>query len=472
MKQFSSGLPHEYYYYYCGLCLFLGILVHAVLRTKSGGSKNPDPNLPPGPWQLPILGSFHHLLHGVPHHTMRDLSHQYGPLMMFKVCERIVVVVSTAEVAREVFKGHDTAFEQRPTSPVLDELHSGHGQGVALAPYGEHWRQLRRIIVTQVLSPRCVQAYRRIRQDEAARLISKVASTPPGQLVNVSTLIAEFITDSAMRAILGDMLPDRAKFLKMMKHVMEFSSVFDLRDLFPSSRLLQMLPRSHKAQWLLDGVFQLMDDILQRHEERRGTGPGNGEQEQNMIDVLLRIQKADGALGGSLTPGVIKAVLMDVFGAAVDTQTISLQWAMAELAANPRVMNKAQEEIRRVLAGKERVQEEDLTDLRYLRAVIKETLRLHPPTALVPRVCLQENKKVQGYDVPHGTILVTNVWAISRDPKYWKDPDSFIPENSFIPERFENEGVKPEELDMTEVFGITVKRKADLLLHSIPWIPE
>ncbi|GJN04509.1 hypothetical protein PR202_ga22062 [Eleusine coracana subsp. coracana] len=408
MKQFSSGLPHEYYYYYCGFCLFLGILVHAVLRTKSGGSKNPGPNLPPGPWQLPILGSFHHLLRGVPHHTMRDLSHQYGPLMMFKVCERIVVVVSTAEVAREVFKGHETAFEQRPTSPVLDELHSGHGQGVALAPYGEHWRQLRRIIVTQ-----------------------------------------------------------------------------------------------------------LMDDILQRHEERRGTGPGNGEQEQNMIDVLLRIQKADGALGGSLTPGVIKAVLMDVFGAAVDTQTISLQWAMAELVANPRVLNKAQEEIRRVLAGKERVQEEDLTDLHYLRAVIKETLRLHPPTALVPRVCLQENKKVQGYDVPHGTILVTNVWAISRDPKYWKDPDRFIPE------RFENEGaldfkgtdfeyipfgagrricpgitfaqanleialvsllyhfdwelplgVKPEELDMTEVFGITVKRKAELLLHSIPWIPE
>ncbi|GJN25263.1 hypothetical protein PR202_gb13066 [Eleusine coracana subsp. coracana] len=188
---------------------------------------------------------------------------------------------------------------------------------------------------------------------------------------------------------------------------------------------------------------------------------------------------------------------------------------MAELVANPRVMKKAQEEIRRVLGRKERVNEESLRDLHYLRALIKETLRLHPSTSLLPRVCLQDDQKIQGFHVPHGTILVTNVWAICRDPKYWKDPDTFIPERfddecafdfkgsdfEYIPfgagrricpgitfaqatmeivlanllYHFDWElphGVKSEVIDMTEAVGLLVKKKTDLLLHTIPWIPK
>lgn len=307
MKQFGSDLPYEYRY--CALCLFLALVIHVLLRAKFGGRKKPaGPNLPPGPWQLPVIGSLHHLLRGVPHRTLRDLSHQHGPLMLLRVCERVVLVVSSAEVAREVFTGHDTAFEHRPTSPGLDELHSGHGMGIALAPYGEHWKLLRRIVVTELLSARRVQAYRRIRQEEAARLVASLAATPVGQLANVTALIAEFVADSAVRAIWGDRLPDRAGFLKMIKHSTEFSSVFDLRDLFPSSRLVQMLPRSRKAQRQLEEVFRVFDDILRRHEERRAAG--NGEQEHNMIDVLLRIQKADDNIRSSVTPGVLKSMVM------------------------------------------------------------------------------------------------------------------------------------------------------------------
>jgi cytochrome P450 len=112
--------------------------------------------------------------------------------------------------------------------------------------------------------------------------------------------------------------------------------------------------------------------------------------------------------------------LQEIFAAAADTSVSTLQWAMAELIANPRVMEKAQREIRRVLAGQERVHEEVLTEMHYLKAVVKETLRLHPPTPFIPRVCL-DDKKIQGYDVPRGTIVVVNAWAISRDPKYWED---------------------------------------------------
>ncbi|CAO2149409.1 unnamed protein product [Urochloa humidicola] len=465
-------------FFYYGLCILPPLIIHVIFRRKA------SPRMPPGPWQLPLIGSLHHLLGGLPHRTMRDLSLRHGPLMHLKICERVAFVVSSAEVAREIFKGHDTAFEQRPSSPSIDEMYSAHGMGIIFAPYGEHWRLLRRILVTELLSAHRVAAFGRIRQDEASRLVSSLiassssSSSPPAP-VDVSELLAEFVADSSVRAIFGDRLPDRAAFLRMRKKATEFSSLFELRDLFPSSRLTRH-PRSPKAEQHRREVSRLIGDILRLREERR-------------------------AAAGDL---------QEVFGAALDTSTTTLQWAMAELIANPRVREKAQLEIRRVLAGQERVHDEALRELRYLKAVIKETLRIHPPTALLTRLCMQHGQKIQGYDVPRGTMIVTNVWAISRDPKYWKDPDSFMPE------RFEGEGasdfggsyfnftpfgagrricpgidfaeanilialasllyhfdwelpsgVKEEGIDMTESFGVTTKWKAQLLLHPIPRIP-
>ncbi|KAF8700085.1 hypothetical protein HU200_034448 [Digitaria exilis] len=253
-------------------------------------------------------------------------------------------------------------------------------------------------------------------------------------------------------------------------------------------------------------AVRLVGDILQHHEERRAGGGGDGE--QDMMDVLLRIQK-EGTMGVSLTNGVIIAVLVDVFVAAIEASTTTLQWAMAELMANPRVMNKAQSEIRHVLAGHERVHETALRDAVFLRAVIKETLRLHPPIPLAPRVCL-DDCKIQGYDVPKGTPVILNLWTISRDPIYWEEPDKFAPERfegehtpnflgldfEFIPfgagrricpginfsqanieialasllYHFDWDlpaGVRPDDMDMADYSGVAVRRKADLLLQPI-----
>ncbi|GJN04507.1 hypothetical protein PR202_ga22060 [Eleusine coracana subsp. coracana] len=115
MKLFGTGLASEYYCY--GLCLFLALIYHAIVRAKSGGGKNPSPRLPPGPWQLPIIGSVHHLLRGLPHHTIRNLSQQYGSLMMLRICERVIFVVSSAEVAREVLQGQQHGLRAATEQP-------------------------------------------------------------------------------------------------------------------------------------------------------------------------------------------------------------------------------------------------------------------------------------------------------------------------------------------------------------------
>jgi cytochrome P450 len=180
---------------------------------------------------------------------------------------------------------------------------------------------------------------------------------------------------------------------------------------------------------------------------------------------------------------------------------------------NPNVMRKAQYEVRDKLQGKPKITEDDLANLKYLRLVIKETMRLHPAAPLVlPREAM-EPCKIFGYDIPKGTTVLVNAWAIARDPKHWEDPEEFKPERfesgmidfkgtdfEYIPfgagrrmcpgmtfaqasmeivlaallYHFDWElpgGVKPDELDMEEEMGLTVRRKNDLYLHAVVCVP-
>jgi cytochrome P450 len=201
-----------------------------------------------------------------------------------------------------------------------------------------------------------------------------------------------------------------------------------------------------------------------------------------------------------------------VFVAGTDTSSTTIEWAMSEMMKNPRVREKAQAELRQTFRGKKQICEIDLEKLTYLKLVIKETLRLHPPSPLlIPRECT-ELTKIDGYDIPKKTTVLINAWTIGRDPQYWNDAEKFIPERfdgSFIDFKGNNfeyipfgagrrmcpgmtfglasvmfslaillyhfnwelpNQMKPEDLDMIEVFGLTVGRKNGLCL--IPTIHD
>jgi cytochrome P450 len=184
---------------------------------------------------------------------------------------------------------------------------------------------------------------------------------------------------------------------------------------------------------------------------------------------------------------------------------------MSELLRNPRVLEKAQTEVRRVLGGTRSIDETNIQKLDYLKLVVKETLRLHPPAAIIPREST-ENSQICEYLIPSNTRVLVNAWAIGRDPEYWIDADSFSPERfqgsctdfrganfEFIPFgsgkricpgisfalanielslsqllyhfnwKLPNE-IKPEELDMSESLGLSCKRRNDLYLVATPSI--
>lgn len=129
-----------------------------------------------------------------------------------------------------------------------------------------------------------------------------------------------------------------------------------------------------------------------------------------------------------------------MYFAGSETVAATTEWAMSELVRNPRAMEKAQAEVRHVVAGlgnEKKLEDEDMKKLDYLKLVIKETLRLHPPLPLIPRQLAEADDddqsgllfhKIDGYDIPSKSRVLINAWGIGRDPQYWENPDCFMPE--------------------------------------------
>lgn len=122
-------------------------------------------------------------------------------------------------------------------------------------------------------------------------------------------------------------------------------------------------------------------------------------------------------------------VLQDLFIAGTETNSLSVQWAMAELLRHPAVMSKVRAELQQVLGEKQYPDESDISRLPYLRAVLMESMRLHSPSPLlIPHQAMAEGAEVGGFVVPKGATVIVNLWAVMRDPAVWTQPEEFVPE--------------------------------------------
>ncbi|VAI45404.1 unnamed protein product [Triticum turgidum subsp. durum] len=357
-----------------------------------------------------------------------------------------------------------------------------------------------------------LHSFHRVREEEAGRLVAAIAATPPGETVNLCEQIFWVIADSTMRTMIGERFERRDEFLVVLADIVKIASGFTMAEWFPSSWLVRAFGGTRRrghAGYLT--TYELVESAYRQRQKRKEAMAAPSTRnavtgEEDLMDELMRIHE-EGDLEVPLTIGNIKAVTIDLFGAGTETSADALQWAMSELMRNPRVMQKAQAELRDKLGGKPTVTEAGLADMTYLKLVVKETLRLHPALPLlVPREC-NETCKIMGYDVPKGFVVFVNAWAIGRDPKFWDDPEEFKPERfenstvdlkgtdfEFIPfgagrrlcpglafglasieivlavllYHFDWElpdGMAPSELDMTEEMGITIRRKNDLYLR-------
>nr|GMD49006.1 premnaspirodiene oxygenase-like [Ipomoea batatas] len=306
----------------------------------------------------------------------------------------------------------------------------------------------------------------------------------------------------------------REELLELFEEMFNLLGAFEFADVFPSLKFLHGLcGNKNRLLEVHRKVDPILDSIIKEHEKNLDSGEllgGEGESEsesEDIIHALIKL-KRNGGYQLPITHDTIKGIILDIFIGATETSSSTVVWAMSEMMKNPGVLAKAQAEVR----GKEKLEENDsiVDQLPYLKSVVKETLRCHiPGPFLIPRECREETV-VGGYTIPVKARVLINAWALARDPKYWENPDSFIPERfdnnsiDFMGNHFEFlpfgsgrrmcpglalglvntvaplahmlyhfdwnfiPGITADTLDMTEMVGIAASKSKDLFLIPTP----
>ncbi|XP_072083149.1 phenylacetaldehyde oxime monooxygenase CYP71AN24 isoform X2 [Arachis hypogaea] len=405
------------------ICFIIISILCIVKFTRRNKKIN---NLPPSPPKLPLIGNLHQL-GTLPHQSLKALSKKYGPLLLLQLGQTQALVVSSAELVEEIAKSHDVAFSNRANNKAARVFFHQCNE-VAFAPYGEEWRKKRKLCVLELLSTNRVKSFQPIRKNEVSMMINSLhEACAKGSSVNLSKLIITTSNNISCRCIFGlkfETSDDGRKSIAEVVRKIQFSKL-GVGDLFSSLDWVDVLTGfMSRIKIIYAELDAFLEEVIEEHKRKKKNCDDNNK---DFVDVLLQLQERD-MPEFELTKDIMKALLLDLFLAGSDTVSTTIEWAFAELANNPEIMKKVQEEVRRIVGGKSMIEENDLNEMKYMKCVIKETLRLHPPgPLLIPRETAN-SVEIKGYHIPKKVTVYINSYAIHRDPKLWDNAEEFIPE--------------------------------------------
>nr|KJB20801.1 hypothetical protein B456_003G165700 [Gossypium raimondii] len=349
-------------------------------------ARKPMAPLPPGPLGLPIVGYLPFLGFDYLHLVFTELAGVYGPIYKLWLGNKLIVVISSPSLVKEVVRDHDITFSERE-SPIAAQIITFGSNDIAFDSYSSpSWKHKRKIL----------------------------ASDGNGEIQGEQRTIVE------------------SQFKKIFAEIMVFLGKPNISDIFPLIAWFDIQSIERGMKKIRQSFNEFLDSVIEERMKKE-----TGEQKSDVLQMLLDLHKNQDS-PSSLTMNQIKGILVNIVVAGTDTTSGSTEWAMSELMQHPEIMEKVKEELNDVIGVNNTVEEFHLPNLRYLNAVIKETFRLHPVLPLLVPRCSARSLTVGGYTIPKGSRVFLNTCSIHRDPNIWDNP------MEFQPERFLNE---PGKLD-------------------------
>ncbi|KAL5201578.1 hypothetical protein ABZP36_035932 [Zizania latifolia] len=387
-------------------------------KASSGNARRP-----PGPVPLLLLGNIFDL-QGEPHLALARLAETHGPVMWLKLGTATAVVTSSAAAARDVLQRYDHLLAARSVTDAGRALGNHERSIIWLPGTSPLWKRLRAVCTNRLFSARGLDATRALREAKVRELVGCLrVHADAGKAVDVGRVVFSGVLNLVSNVLfsedVADLSSDRAQQLEMLvKDTVDEVTKPNLSDLFPVLAALDLQGRRRRTAEHIRRFNDFFDAIIRRRQN------AGGERKEDFLDVLLQLHSVD-----QLSLETIKSFLLDLFAAGTDTNSITVEWVMAELLRHPAVMCKVRAELRDALGSKQHPDESDIGRLPYLRAVVMETMRLHPPSPLLmPHEAMADGAEVGGFAVPKGTKVIVNVWSIMRDPATWARPEEFDPE--------------------------------------------
>ncbi|XP_044476125.1 geraniol 8-hydroxylase-like isoform X2 [Mangifera indica] len=421
--------------------------------------------------------------------------------MSLQLGQLTTIVISSESMAQQVLQIHDSSFCNRSVPNAL-LAHQHDDFSMIWLPASTAWRTLRKISNSHIFITQKLDASQDLRRKKVQQLLTYVEENcHAGKAIDIGR--AAFSTSlnlisNTMFSV--DLADPKSEFRELVWNIMVEVGKPNVADYFPVMKKID--PQGIKRRLTIHfgkmlGLFDRMIDQRLKLREVPGYVKTN-----DMLETLLNIMENKTE---AINRDYIRHLFLDLFDAGTDTTSNTLEWAMAELLQNPEALSNAQLELEETIGKGNPVEESDITQLPYLQAIIKETLRLHPPAPfLIPRKS-STDVEINGFTIPKDARVLVNVWAIGRDENLWDDPNTFLPERflgsnvdvkgrnfELIPfgggrricpglplairmlhlmlasllHAFDwklDDGITPEEMDMEDKFGITLQKAKPFL---------
>ena len=374
-------------------------------------------NIAPGPKGNFLLGN----ILGIRGREVTEVMHAdwqiYGDIVRYRLGPADVYIVSSPELAEDVLVFQKNAIGKLYRDGKAVGLKLALGDGLLTNGVHESWLVQRRMMQPMfhrrsiaTMTDKMVAAGERMlaRWDE---------QFTPDQSVNVFEEMMHVTLDIVNRTMFSaDVTANVDQVGPAVTTAAHFT--FNHQRSVIKLPLSWPLRRNQEFKSAMDTLDTLVYGLIQ---QRRSSG----ERHDDLLDMLLEARDED--TGEGMNDQQLRDEVITIFAAGHETTANALTWTWYLLTQHPDVLGKLQSEVDTVLAGRTPTMD-DLANLPYTEAVLKESLRLYPPAPLVPRMVYEEGTQLAGYDLPLRSRVVLSVYNIHRHPDHWDDPDTFKPE--------------------------------------------
>ncbi|XP_042035203.1 tryptophan N-monooxygenase CYP79A68-like [Salvia splendens] len=427
----TQGMKMEFVILLVALVLSLSIIFHKRIL------KRPKQPLPPGPSGYPIIGCLPEMLRNKPtFRWMLDYMQAFSTeIACFRLGSVHVITISSPELAREFFNVQDSVFAARPGN-MTGRLTSDGYLSAVLAPGGNQWKKMRRVIVSEVLTPSVHEFLHGKRCEEADHLVRYVYNqSKTGVAINVREAARLYCGGVIRKLVFGKRFfgagteaggPgfEEKEHMDAVWIILSYTYGFAIADYVP---LLEVFDFDGHKKTLTNAIKNLRKyqdpEIDNRIEMWQN---GIRKTNDDILDILINLKDSNN--NPLLSAEEIKAQVIEMSIAVIDNPSNVAEWSMSEMIRDSRILERAIKEVNEIVGKKRVVQESDLPKLNYIQACIKEAIRLHPVAPFnLPHVSTKDTV-VSGYFIPKGSHILLSRLGLGRNPRVWDEPLKFNPD--------------------------------------------
>ncbi|XP_058771688.1 cytochrome P450 89A2-like [Vicia villosa] len=424
-------------------------IIFLIRATVSTLTTTKTATLPPGPLHIPLLTSLLWLRKSFSQLEpyLKTLHNKHGPIIALRIGSRPSVFISDRSLAHHALVHNSSVFSDRPRALPTGKLMSSNQHNISSASYGSTWRTLRRNLASEMLHPAKIKSFSEIRNWVLYTLINRLKTASESETETESfTVVPHF--HYAMFCLLvfmcfGERVSDEKvnEIERVQRTLLLSMSRFNILNFWPQVTKILMRKRWEELLKLRKDQEDVLLPLIRARKKSK-----ESKSVVSYADTLLELELKEE--NRKLNEDEMVSLCSEFLNGGTDTTATALQWIMANLVKYPDVQRKLVEEIREVIGGgdgiglKTEVKEEDLQKLPYLKCVVLEGLRRHPPGHFVLPHAVKEDVVLNGYLVPKDGTVNFMVAEMGWDPLVWEDPMEFKPERFLKDESFDITGSK------------------------------